>query len=416
MRMRSTSTDVRAHGHHAGRREEPQPGSGAAAARPARPCWPELDILRGLAAVLMVLNHAGVRWRLAAGHSLDNALVFAGSLAPVVFFTVTGMGRGVQAAASTGHRPWSDTLSKVALLLLADVALWISPERLLGMDFLGFIGVSTLLVEALARSRRPSLAAGSILLAALAVRLALVPLLRPWLDAHADAHVLAFLLGAGDLGGFSYPPCPWLAFPVAGFLLGGAAQRHASTVRESWPSVTLGCAGAAALLLLACAGMAMRGLVFFRWGTISFAYTVLGFAAVAASIVVALLVGRHKGLMRSLSLPGTSSLVVVPVHYGLIALVGELLPGATTGGGFVVVATLVVAAALTLSRAIDRWLAGLLGTHGCRATWSTGLAAATILLVVTCCAADTAARLPSMMAAQLALSALFLLRRRRRRP
>ncbi|MEZ5962402.1 MAG: heparan-alpha-glucosaminide N-acetyltransferase domain-containing protein [Planctomycetota bacterium] len=389
----------------------PAPSMAPAPAHPRRPHWPELDLLRGFAAVLMVLNHAGVRWKLTPGHVLDEALVFSGSLAPVVFFTVTGMGRGVQAAANGRHRPWSDTLTKALLLLLADAALWLSPARPLGMDFLGFIGVSTLLVEGLARSARPRAAALATLGVVLGARLLLVPALRPWFDGAGDGALLPFFLGARDLAGFSYPPCPWLAYPVVGFLLGDLAQRHPRRARTLAGGVGMAAAGAVALGL-ACAFMAARGLVFFRWGTSSFAFTVLGFAAIAAASTTVLLVARSARFTAVASLPGTSSLLVVPLHYGLIAAVDLLWPDAASDGRFPALAALGVVLALASARGLDRVLARAVGPHTGRAAWRKTLVATITLLAITAAAADSPAHLPCMIATQIAVGVLFLLRRR----
>jgi uncharacterized membrane protein len=62
--------------------------------RPSKLHIPDLDILRGLAALMMVTNHLAVKvltpeqW---SNGFLGN-LTFIGSFAPVVFFFVTGMG------------------------------------------------------------------------------------------------------------------------------------------------------------------------------------------------------------------------------------------------------------------------------------------------------------------------------------
>ncbi len=56
--------------------------------------WKELDILRGLAAILMIINHVGYKTlapNLTEG-GLSGTLVFIGSFAPVLFFFVTGVG------------------------------------------------------------------------------------------------------------------------------------------------------------------------------------------------------------------------------------------------------------------------------------------------------------------------------------
>ncbi len=120
--------------------------------------WSELDLLRALAGVCMVSNHAGVSWlsESAWRQGLNGAITFVGSLAPVLFFTVTGLGRGIQAA-GRAPKPIADTLRKTLVLFLADAAFWLSPSQHFGLDFLGFIGLSALVLE-LRQGRRPVLA------------------------------------------------------------------------------------------------------------------------------------------------------------------------------------------------------------------------------------------------------------------
>ncbi len=379
----------------------------ATASRP-RAYWPELDALRGLAAVLMVLNHAGVLWLGEDARGLDEALTFMGGLAPVFFFMVTGTGRGVQSAGRANNKKTGDTLRKVGLLLLADVALWISPNRLLGMDFLGFIALSTLVVEGVQRTRRPALTASLLAAFVLGVRFALAPLLdlgEPMTSAQA---VGRFLLGDRSLAGFAYPPCPWLAYPLFGYLLGRVAQRHADTVRARRMPVAgaLGLSGGLGLAI--CYVLAQRGMIFFRWGTLSVAYTLFGFCALVcgAAIVVALeRAGRARALI---ALPGTSSLVVVPIHYLLIHVLHEATPELARDGRFLPVVLIVIALALGISRAIDRVLTALAKEQrGASGYWLGTLATALVLTVATAYTTGSLPRLMVMTLAQLAISALF---------
>ena len=59
----------------------------------------ELDLLRGFAALLMVFNHVGYAALSpqAAQHGASGAIVFLGSVAPVLFFFATGFGGGLAA-------------------------------------------------------------------------------------------------------------------------------------------------------------------------------------------------------------------------------------------------------------------------------------------------------------------------------
>lgn len=373
--------------------------------RAAKPHWPELDVLRGLAAVLMVYNHAGVRFPREAHHWLGNALEFAGSLAPVVFFLVTGLGRGVQFAAGGSARPLSDTLRKVLLLLLADVALWLSPAQHLGMDFLGFIAVSTLVVELIARTRLPTAIAWLVFFGVLGMRLLGAPLRESLGD-----NWLTFLCGLTPRSGFSYPLAPWLAYPVLGFLLGAAAQRRAATLRAAPDKLLLGALLATAAFGAVSLWQHSRGAMFFRWGSVSVAFTILSFATIFASIAAALVLAKTSLTTRAFALPGTSSLVIVPVHYCLIDALVRIEPALATGANFPLTATILVAVALVLARLIDRAIGVALAPRA--NLWWPLFAAALALLAATYATHGTAARLPCMAAAQLALCALFAMRGR----
>ena len=72
------------------------------AAAPGR--WRELDLMRGLAAALMVLNHVAVGSASGVNSRTAAALAFAGSFAPVVFFFLTGLGTGVQSIQTANGR------------------------------------------------------------------------------------------------------------------------------------------------------------------------------------------------------------------------------------------------------------------------------------------------------------------------
>ena len=88
----------------------------------SRPVWVELDVMRGLAAVLMILNHAGFAWLSArdATESAAGFVVFAGSFAPVLFFFVTGAGAGFSDAKRGRSADFKLLLPKLAMLVVAD--------------------------------------------------------------------------------------------------------------------------------------------------------------------------------------------------------------------------------------------------------------------------------------------------------
>jgi uncharacterized membrane protein len=60
--------------------------------------WQELDILRGLAALFMIINHGGYEFLIPdlATHGISGFIIFISSSAPVLFFFITGVGYGLQ--------------------------------------------------------------------------------------------------------------------------------------------------------------------------------------------------------------------------------------------------------------------------------------------------------------------------------
>lgn len=383
--------------------------SDATVAARARTHWPELDALRGLAGVLMVLNHAGVRWLDENAQGFDAALTFAGGLAPVFFFLVTGTGRGLHPG-RTGSLPSADVWRKVGLLVLADVAIWLSADRWLGMDFLGFIALSTLVVEFVKGRAHPERVAWGLIAFVLAVRFALAPALALGEPTPDSSRWLRFLLGDRGMIGFSYPPCPWLAYPLLGFLLGRWATRHADLVRTRRLIVAGLFAAAGALGLGFCAWLDQRGMIFFRWGNLSAAYTVFGVAASLCGVAFVLLLASSARASALFSLPGTSSLVVVPVHYLLIHLVHAAVGSLAPGEGFVALVIATTAVSLAGARAIDRGLSALAGRmRGSRSAWL-GLALIAVALTLATGflpGGFAPPRLVAMVLAQLAVCALF---------
>src|ERR1700686_2573328 len=109
-------------------------------------CW-QLDLLRGMAIVLMIVNHSGVRLLDSEQqqHGFLWALLFLGSFAPVVFFFTTGFGIGIRKRAVTVAE-FGSILLKAGLLILADQLMFWEEAIPLGLDFLGFIAFSSVVV------------------------------------------------------------------------------------------------------------------------------------------------------------------------------------------------------------------------------------------------------------------------------
>jgi len=190
--------------------------------------WTELDVLRGLAALMMILNHLGYK-TLAPNlveRGLAGSLLFISSLAPVLFFFVTGVGYGIQSSRKKKTSPWYGILNKFIILVLADFLMHWSEGRWLGLDFLGFIAFSSLVLEFIRRSKYPVTycVVGFILISLM--RYLLEPLILSLGNEPQTWGILNWILGTKDTPGVSYPLSPWMAYPFAGYIIGVAAMRY----------------------------------------------------------------------------------------------------------------------------------------------------------------------------------------------
>jgi hypothetical protein len=119
----------------------------------------ELDVLRGVAVAFMLINHAGVRWldTAQATDSLALWLVELGSHAPVLFFSITGVGYALGGGHRSTPKPTVDVLYKAGLLLIADGFMRGGDFSYIGWDFLAFIGFAAIAVQLIRRASRREL-------------------------------------------------------------------------------------------------------------------------------------------------------------------------------------------------------------------------------------------------------------------
>lgn len=290
--------------------------------------WDELDLLRGVAGVLMVVNHTGFKWLNAEqlADPLVSALVFAGSCAPVVFFATSGVGHGL-GSGSTRAPDRLGLLRKVAILLLADALLWLSPTQWYGLDFLGFIGLSMLALDPLRHARHPlRWALGGIVLVTI-LRFGVGEALKGSPPTPTNA-ALRIILGIDPVDGVSYPVLPWIAYGLTGFVVGAVAKDARAWIDRRFAWVLAGLAIVIAANVGATRVLVATGRAIHRWGYVSLAFYFVGFAAIATALGLALLAARWGGerTRRLLDLPGLASLAVVPLHYVVIAIVAAVLP------------------------------------------------------------------------------------------
>ncbi len=305
----------------------------------------QLDVFRALAAVFMIVNHSGIQllWRGGAG-DWPATLVFIGSAAPALFFFATGVGSGLSAGRAEAV---GAMLHKVLLLLLADTLLNWSTGNLLRFDFFGFAAVATLALFLVRRTRHPVAFASLLLVLVLGARFGLVPFVRGRIPADS---VAAFVTGIAPVQGVSYPLGPWLAFPLMGFLV-GRRWRQGVTPEE------LGVVSLVALLTLAAAAvLAERGAPVFRWGSVSIAYLLCAVGIIAASWLLSSGVARWlPAFSRAVALRGAASLLIVPLHYGILGLLEELGPSAWSPAVWLATTVVLAGAVLLASRAVIAW-------------------------------------------------------------
>src|SRR4028118_1321384 len=176
--------------------------------------WTELDILRGLAALLMIVNHLG--YKILAPHLIDGrvagSFLFISSFAPVLFFFVTGVGYGIQSSQKKKASHWYVVFNKVIILVLADLLMHWSEGRWLGLDFLGFIGLSSLVLEFVRRTKSPLTFCLVGFIAISLMRYLLGPVIQNLGDAQQEWGLLNWIFGTKDTPGVSYPLSPWMAY------------------------------------------------------------------------------------------------------------------------------------------------------------------------------------------------------------
>ena len=314
-------------------------GAPATVARRSR----QLDLFRGLAAICMMVNHAG--YQLLGAGAVDGGwptwLVFVGSAAPALFFFATGVGSGLGGGRGES---FASALRKVVLLLLADTLLNWSTGTLLALDFFGFAAVSTATLFLVRRTRRPVLVAAVLTGVVLAARFGLASVARGHV---AEDSLLAFVTGLAPGHHVSYPLGPWLAFPLLGFLA-GRQWRAAGLAQEAWVF-----AAAAVLGLALSALLAARGAPVFRWGSVSIAYFLCAIGIVATAWLCAdrALVAVPTLAQRAM-LRGPASLLIVPLHYGLLGLIEALSPAPWNAAAWAAATLALVAAVFVLSRAL----------------------------------------------------------------
>lgn len=312
----------------------------------------------------MVINHAGVAWLDHGVGAPPSALAaeFVGSLAPVLFFLATGVGYGFSRGQGAPSLP--ALLYKPLALLCADALMWAGRGSFVGLDFLGFIGCSMLVLEWLRRRARPERTALVLVGLLLFGRFLLAPLSSRFLTGDLQGWV-AIALGQHGLVGFSYLPFPWLAYPLLGFLLGRQIVAAPSSGVMALSNLGRLTAGIGVLGIGGAILLANLGATLFRWGSLSLSFFVLGVGACGAGWWLAGVLVAHlpSRWCAAASLRGVASLALVPIHYAIVELGRRLgCHDITEASTFFVAAAVAVLLAFAFAKAFAHLLeSGLRG-------------------------------------------------------
>jgi len=285
--------------------------------------WQELDILRGLAALLMIVNHGGYEVLISdlATHGISGFIIFIGSSAPVLFFFIIGVGYGLQSGQKIKPNYWSDVIYKVIILILADQFFFWKRGQLIGLDFLGFIAFSTLVMAGIRVSKKTLLYAIIGFIAVFVLRY----LVGPYLD-NSDIQVpslVAWVIGTKELSNISYPLSPWLAYPFLGYIVGVGVIQYQKNLEFERLSVIVKLLLFSLVPAIGSLLLWYKGASFFRWGSVSLGFYLYSFAILLVSLAFSLLIKLIPSTtfyQHILSLRGVTSLAVVPIHYALIVL------------------------------------------------------------------------------------------------
>ena len=313
---------------------------------------PELDVFRGLAALFMVVNHAGVR--LWAGPDASQGwgamVLLVSSYAPALFFFATGVGIGLRG--SSRPRDLPDTLYKAVLLVVADQLFFWRVGVAAGLDFFSFIALAMLIVSLLALAARPVVWALVLFVAIVLLRYVAGPFFK---DVLPQTGWIAAVVGVHGQPGVSYPISPWLCFPLAGFVLGHAIQARHRAGGIGTQSIRAFVAFAAVFGALGAGLLAQREASFHRWGTVALAFFVLSAAVLGVAWLLAhALTSRHGLPWRGLAVRGVAAFLVVPVHYLLLELLAGFGHTHLSSSVFVPVVVSLCVLTLTTSKVLER--------------------------------------------------------------
>ena len=373
----------------------------------------ELDLLRSIAAIFMIVNHAGYRLledNLQRGGPMA-ALLFISSFAPVVFFFATGFGIGVSRQTKGAPPQMLAVLQKAGLLFIADQFLYWRSGVAFGFDFLAFIALASVLCSWVA------LQSSRFVIACVAI--AVISVARfgvgPKISMINLDPLMSFLIGVGGITHISYPFSPWMALPALGLAAGLRYPNAAASLTQKsvWVWVSL---AVALLFLILSGGAYFAGASFFRWGTMGSGFFAMSFAVIATvgwgAIKFSIALPRASAV---LGLRGVASFAVVPVHYVAIDIAASIIGRRVSQEEFFVGAVMLILLSYCLSNLIAtvaQRAVGVGGTALASGLVGTVLLCAFVLLFTTTVSTDV--RMALMVFGQLAICGLLVFISRRR--
>lgn len=278
----------------------------------------EIDLLRGIAILMMVTNHFGyIFLSPVEQNSLFIApLIFLGSFAPVVFYFVTGLGYGINYSKPIKRGYWFDVLFKALVLILVERATHLLDGKLVGMDFLSFIALILVILSIVRYYNFGFKTLLGIAAGLLGVRYFIGSVL---LSEKEVSPVLAWLIGNTALKNFSYPITPWLVYPLLGYCLGKLIKQEKLSFLKLITSykTEIMLSGLLIIILFFSIVWLKDDFVLNRWGRMSLDYFILS-ALLLLLLVVLSPSLADKSYSYLISIEGLTSLIVVPVHYFLL--------------------------------------------------------------------------------------------------
>jgi uncharacterized membrane protein len=282
----------------------------------------ELNILRGIAALFMIINHASYKLLPSklTTEGIFGTITFIGSFAPVLFFFITGIGYGLQDGQKKKKNYWLNIIYKTSILCLADQFLFWREGQLIGLNFLGFIGFSIMIMGLIRVSKHPLIYALILIFSSLLLRYILGSYLENKLDASG---LIIWLLGTKGLSNISYPFSPWITYPCFGYIFGIFLKRNYEKIEEIIIKDILKFMLFIVPSSLVTYFLWAKNFSFHRWGTVAVAFYVASILVLSIVIVVLYFIKIYSFsnlLENYIGLRGVSSLAIVPIHYGLISI------------------------------------------------------------------------------------------------